>query len=144
MTEPVFTSGGTNPDMPEVSQIQVITTDNAPQAIGPYSQAIKHNGLVFVSGQIPLDPETMTLVTGSIKDQTRRVLNNLKAILEAAGTNMERVLKATVFLKDMADFEEVNQVYSEFFSQHKPARACVQVARLPKDVAVEIEVVAAA
>jgi len=90
--------------MPEVSQIQVITTDNAPQAIGPYSQAIKHNGLVFVSGQIPLDPETMTLVTGSIKDQTRRVLNNLKAILEAAGTNMERVLKATVFLKDMADF----------------------------------------
>ncbi|KAF1857286.1 hypothetical protein Lal_00015325 [Lupinus albus] len=130
--------------MPEVSQIQVITTDNAPQAIGPYSQAIKHNGLVFVSGQIPLDPETMTLVTGSIKDQTRRVLNNLKAILEAAGTNMERVLKATVFLKDMADFEEVNQVYSEFFSQHKPARACVQVARLPKDVAVEIEVVAAA
>jgi len=86
----------------------------------------------------------MTLVTGSIKDQTRRVLNNLKAILEAAGTNMERVLKATVFLKDMADFEEVNQVYSEFFSQHKPARACVQVARLPKDVAVEIEVVAAA
>ena len=130
--------------MPEVSQIQVITTDNAPQAIGPYSQAIKHNGLVFVSGQIPLDPETMTLVTGSIKDQTRRVLNNLKAILEAAGTNMERVLKATVYLKDMADFEEVNQVYSEFFSQHKPARACVQVARLPKDVAVEIEVVAAA
>lgn len=130
--------------MPEVSQIQVITTDNAPQAIGPYSQAIKHNGLVFVSGQIPLDPETMTLVTGSIKDQTRRVLNNLKAILEAAGTNMEKVLKATVFLKDMADFEEVNQVYSEFFSQHKPARACVQVARLPKDVAVEIEVVAAA
>jgi 2-iminobutanoate/2-iminopropanoate deaminase len=130
--------------MPEVSQIQVITTDNAPQAIGPYSQAVKHNGLVFVSGQIPLDPETMTLVTGSIKDQTRRVLNNLKAILEAAGTNMERVLKATVFLKDMADFEEVNQVYSEFFSQHKPARACVQVARLPKDVAVEIEVVAAA
>jgi len=130
--------------MPEVSQIQVITTDNAPQAIGPYSQAIKHNGLVFVSGQIPLDPETMTLVTGSIKDQTRRVLNNLKAILEAAGTNMERVLKATVFLKDMADFEEVKQVYSEFFSQHKPARACVQVARLPKDVAVEIEVVAAA
>lgn len=130
--------------MPEVSQIQVIATDNAPQAIGPYSQAIKHNGLVFVSGQIPLDPETMTLVTGPVKDQTRRVLNNLKAILEAAGTNMERVLKATVFLKDMADFDEVNQVYSEFFSQHKPARACVQVARLPKDVAVEIEVVAAA
>lgn len=129
--------------MPEVSSLEVVNSVDAPQAIGPYSQAIKFNGMVFVSGQIPLDPATMTLVNGSVAEQTRRVLENVSAILEAAGTKLERVLKATVFLKDMNDFEEVNKVYSEFFSQHKPARACVQVARLPKDVAVEIEVVAA-
>lgn len=129
--------------MPEVSSLEVVNSVDAPQAIGPYSQAIKYNGMVFVSGQIPLDPATMTLVNGSVAEQTRRVLENVSAILEAAGTKLERVLKATVFLKDMNDFEEVNKVYCEFFSQHKPARACVQVARLPKDVAVEIEVVAA-
>jgi 2-iminobutanoate/2-iminopropanoate deaminase len=129
--------------MPEVSTLEVVNSVDAPQAIGPYSQAIKYNGMVFVSGQIPLDPATMTLVNGSVAEQTRRVLENVSAILEAAGTKLERVLKATVFLKDMNDFEEVNKVYSQFFSQHKPARACVQVARLPKDVAVEIEVVAA-
>jgi 2-iminobutanoate/2-iminopropanoate deaminase len=128
--------------VPEVISPEVVATTNAPQAIGPYSQAIKHNGLVFVSGQIPLDPATMTLVAGSTGDQTKQVMNNLKAILEAAGSNFANVLKTTVFLRDMNDFDEMNKVYGEYFSSHKPARATVQVARLPKDVAVEIELVA--
>jgi 2-iminobutanoate/2-iminopropanoate deaminase len=125
------------------STLEVVSTSNAPQAIGPYSQAIKHNGLVFISGQIPLDPATMTLVTGSTADQTRRVLENLKAILEASGSKFDNVMKTTVFLRDMNDFDEMNKVYGEYFTSHKPARATVQVARLPKDVAVEIEVIAA-
>ena len=129
--------------MPEVISLEVVSTPNAPQAIGPYSQAIKHNGMVFISGQIPLNPSTMTLVEGSTADQTRQVLNNLKAILEASGSKFENVLKTTVFLRDMNDFDEMNKVYGEYFSSHKPARATVQVARLPKDVAVEIELVAA-
>jgi len=129
--------------VPEVISLEVVSTPNAPQAIGPYSQAIKHNGMVFISGQIPLNPSTMTLVEGSTADQTRQVLNNLKAILEASGSKFENVLKTTVFLRDMNDFDEMNKVYGEYFSSHKPARATVQVARLPKDVAVEIELVAA-
>jgi 2-iminobutanoate/2-iminopropanoate deaminase len=127
-----------NPAMPEV-----VSTPNAPQAIGPYSQAIKHNGLVYVSGQIPLDPATMTVVTGSTAEQTKRVIENLKAILEAAGTSLNNALKTTVFLRDMNDFDEMNQVYAQYFTNHRPARATIQVARLPKDVAVEIELVAA-
>jgi 2-iminobutanoate/2-iminopropanoate deaminase len=127
-----------NPAMPEV-----VSTPNAPQAIGPYSQAIKHNGLVYVSGQIPLDPSTMTVVTGSTAEQTKRVIENLKAILEAAGTSLNNALKTTVFLRDMNDFDEMNQVYAQYFTNHRPARATIQGARLPKDVAVEIELVAA-
>jgi 2-iminobutanoate/2-iminopropanoate deaminase len=122
---------------------EVISTANAPQAIGPYSQAIKHNGLVFISGQIPFDPATGTLLTGDIAEQTLRVLKNLSAILEAAGTSTDKVLKTTVFLKDMNDFAELNRVYGEFFGNHKPARATVEVSRLPRDVSVEIELVAA-
>lgn len=122
---------------------EVVATTNAPQAIGPYSQAVKHNGLVFVSGQIPLDPATMTLVSGTTAEQTERVLKNLQAILAAAGSSFNQVLKTTVFLRDMNDFDEMNKVYAQYFCDHKPARATVQVARLPKDVAVEIEVVAA-
>lgn len=122
---------------------EVVATTNAPQAIGPYSQAVKHNGLVFVSGQIPLDPATMTLVSGTTAEQTDRVLKNLQAILEVAGSSFNQVLKTTVFLRDMNDFDEMNKVYAQYFCDHKPARATVQVARLPKDVAVEIEVVAA-
>jgi len=122
---------------------EVISTANAPQALGPYSQAIKHNGLVFISGQIPIDPASGTLLTGDIVEQTSRVLKNLAAILEAAGSSPDRVLKATVFLKDMNNFAEMNKVYGEFFGNHKPARATVEVSRLPRDVAVEIELVAA-
>lgn len=121
---------------------EVVSTLNAPQAIGPYSQAIKHGGLVFVSGQIPLNPQG-ELVEGDIKVQTRQVLTNLQNILNAAGTDFNNVLKTTVFLKDMAEFAQMNEVYAEFFPTHKPARATVQVARLPRDVSVEIEVVAA-
>ena len=121
---------------------EVVSTLNAPQAIGPYSQAIKHGGLVFVSGQIPLNPQG-ELVEGDIKVQTRQVLTNLQNILKAAGTDFNNVLKTTVFLKDMAEFAQMNEVYAEFFPTHKPARATVQVARLPRDVSVDIEVVAA-
>lgn len=122
---------------------EVVSTTKAPQAIGPYSQAIKHNGLVYVSGQIPLDPSTMTVLTGSTAEQTKQVIENLKAILEAAGTSLNNTLKTTVFLRDMNDFDEMNKVYAEYFTAHRPARATIQVARLPKDVAVEIELVAA-
>lgn len=121
---------------------EVVSTLNAPQAIGPYSQAVKHGGLVFVSGQIPLNPQG-ELVEGDIKVQTRQVLTNLQNILKAAGTDFNSVLKTTVFLKDMAEFAQMNEVYAEFFPTHKPARATVQVARLPRDVSVEIEHVAA-
>ncbi|MBI5172462.1 MAG: RidA family protein [Candidatus Obscuribacter sp.] len=121
---------------------EVVSTLNAPQAIGPYSQAVKHGGLVFVSGQIPLNPQG-ELVEGDIKVQTRQVLTNLQNILKAAGTDFNSVLKTTVFLKDMAEFAQMNEVYAEFFPTHKPARATVQVARLPRDVSVEIELVAA-
>ncbi|MBX9940243.1 MAG: RidA family protein [Candidatus Obscuribacterales bacterium] len=121
---------------------EVVSTAKAPQAIGPYSQAIKHGGLVFVSGQIPLKPDG-SLESGGITAETKQVLENLKNILAAAGSSFEQVLKTTVFLKDMGDFEAMNKVYAEYFAEHKPARATIQVAKLPKDVSVEIEVVAA-
>ncbi len=122
--------------------MQSIQTSNAPQAIGPYSQAIKASGLVFVSGQVPFDPETMQIVEGDIKTQTKRVLANLRAILEAAGTSIDRVVKTTVFLADLNDFNEMNEVYGGFFGATRPARSTVQVARLPRDARVEIDLIA--
>jgi 2-iminobutanoate/2-iminopropanoate deaminase len=121
---------------------QEVRTDKAPKAIGPYSQGVVANGFIFVSGQIPFDPATGELVTGLIEDQARQVLKNVAAVLEAAGSSMERVVKATVFLQDMNDFAKMNAVYGEFFKAPYPARAAVQVARLPRDVKIEIEVVA--
>jgi 2-iminobutanoate/2-iminopropanoate deaminase len=119
-----------------------VKTDKAPQAIGPYSQGIVANGFVFCSGQIPLVPQTGELSTGGIEDQTRQVLKNVGAVLEAAGTSLDNVVKATVFLQDMNDFAAMNKVYAEFFKPPFPARAAVQVARLPRDVKVEIETIA--
>jgi len=119
-----------------------VQTDKAPKAIGPYSQGIVANGFVFVSGQIPIDPATGELNTGTIEEQTRQVLKNLGAVLAAAGSSYEDVVKATVFLQDMNDFSKMNAVYGEFFTPPHPARAAVQVARLPRDVKVEIEAVA--
>jgi 2-iminobutanoate/2-iminopropanoate deaminase len=124
--------------------IESIQTDRAPQAIGPYSQAIKAHGMVFASGQIPLDPSTMQLIEGDIRAQTERVLNNLQAVLEAAGTSLGRVVKTTVFLADMNDFAAMNEVYAIFFGSNRPARSTVQAARLPRDVRVEIDVIALA
>lgn len=119
-----------------------IKTEKAPKAIGPYSQAIEANGLIFASGQIAIDPSSGELMMGSIEEQTRLVLNNLKAVLEAAGSSFDKVVKCTVFLQDMDDFGKMNGVYGEFFKPPYPARAAVQVARLPKDVKVEIEAIA--
>ncbi|QNM15763.1 MULTISPECIES: RidA family protein [Fusobacterium] len=121
---------------------RIIHTEKAPAALGPYSQAIEANGMLFVSGQIPFVPATMTLVSEDVKDQTRQSLENVKAIVEAAGYSMSNVVKAGVFIKDMNDFAAVNEVYNEYLGHVKPARACVEVARLPKDVKVEIEVIA--
>ena len=123
---------------------EVISTTEAPQAIGPYSQAVRAGSLVFVSGQIPVDPLTGEVVKGDIRAQTRRVLENLKGVLEAAGSSLEKVVKTTVFLANMGDYGAVNEVYAEFFSGSRPARATVEVARLPKDVGVEIEAIAIA
>jgi 2-iminobutanoate/2-iminopropanoate deaminase len=122
---------------------QIISTGLAPKAIGPYSQAVAWNGLVYLSGQIPLDPATGQLVEGGIAEQTVRVLDNLKAVLEAAGSDLAHVLKTTVFLKDMGEFAAMNEVYGRYFSQNPPARATVEAARLPRVVRVEIECVAA-
>jgi 2-iminobutanoate/2-iminopropanoate deaminase len=122
---------------------QIVTTENAPKAIGPYSQAIVYNGLIYLSGQIPLDPVTGNLVQGDIAAQTERVLQNIRAVLEAAGSSMERVLKTTVFLKDMGQFAAMNEVYSNYFTTHPPARSTVEAARLPRDVQVEIDCIAA-
>ena len=122
----------------------VINTDKAPQAIGPYSQAIKANGFIFVSGQLPLDPGTGAFVEGGIENQTKQSLTNVKNILEAAGSGMDKVVKTTVFLKNIADFAAMNSVYSEFFTTECPARSAFQVVSLPKDAALEIEVIALA
>jgi 2-iminobutanoate/2-iminopropanoate deaminase len=122
-------------------KLQVISTTEAPAAIGPYSQAIKLGGLLFTSGQIPLDASGI-LVQGGIEEQTHQVFHNLKAVLAEAGATFQDVVKATVFLKDMNDFAAVNGIYASYFGEHKPARSAVEVARLPKDVLVEIEVIA--
>lgn len=123
---------------------EIITTPLAPAAIGPYSQAVRAAGLVFVSGQIPIDPANGTLVSGDIRSETRQAMQNLKAILEAAGSGLERVLKVTLFIADMGQFSAINEAYAAFFPQAPPARACVEVSRLPKDVRVEVEAVALA
>lgn len=120
----------------------IIKTDRAPQAIGPYSQGVKANGFLFLSGQIPLDPVTGQIVYGGIDMQTRQVLNNIKALLEHEKLTFKNVVKTTVFLKDMNDFATMNQIYGEFFDADQPARSAVQIARLPRDVSVEIEVIA--
>ncbi|MGD0009432.1 MAG: RidA family protein [Terriglobia bacterium] len=122
----------------------VISTPKAPAALGPYSQAIRWGDLIFVSGQIPIDPATSQVVGDDVAAQTERVLKNLAAILEAAGASLGQVLKTTVYLRDLNDFGKMNEVYARFFSEQPPARATVQVARLPRDVSVEIEAVAAA
>jgi len=124
--------------------MESIQTDRAPQAIGPYSQAIKANGFIFASGQIPLDPATMRIVEGGVEEQTERVLDNLKAVLESAGSSLDRVVKTTVYLADMNEFAAMNEIYARYFGSTKPARATVQVARLPRDVKVEIDAVALA
>jgi 2-iminobutanoate/2-iminopropanoate deaminase len=121
---------------------QRVQTKNAPAAIGPYSQAIKANGFVFVSGQIPIDPHTGEFVAGGIAEQTARVLKNLTAVLEAAGSSLEQVVKTTVFLADMKEFSGMNEVYATFFPSPSPARATVAAAGLPRDARVEIEAVA--
>ena len=121
---------------------QVIHTENAPAAIGPYSQAVKAGNLLFVSGQVPFVPETMEIVEGDVKAQTAQSLKNLQAILKEAGADFSNVVKTTVFIKDMNEFAQINEVYAEYFGENKPARACVEVARLPKEVKVEIELIA--
>jgi len=123
---------------------EVVSTDKGPKAIGPYSQAIKANGFVFLSGQIPLDPATQQLITGDVATQTERVLQNIAAILSAAGSSLSRVVKTSVFLKSMNDFVAMNEVYGRHFAAEPPARSTVEVARLPKDVLVEIDVIALA
>lgn len=123
--------------------IETIFTEAAPKALGPYSQALKVNGFVYCSGQIPINPATGTVEAETIEDQTRQVIKNLAGVLEAAGTSLSAVVKTTVFIKDMNDFAALNGVYAEMFGETKPARSCVEAARLPKDVKVEIEAVAA-
>ena len=120
---------------------EIISTENAPGAIGPYSQAIKTGNMVFVSGQIPIDPATGNFVSDEVAAQTEQVLKNLSAVLEAAGSSLNDVVKTTVFLADMNDFAVMNEVYARFFSENKPARATVQAARLPRDARVEIEAI---
>ena len=120
-----------------------MSTPQAPKAIGPYSQAVVHNGVVYLSGQIAIDPATNQLIEGDVVAQTHRVLVNLKAVLEAAGSSLDAVLKTTVFLKDMADFPKMNEVYGQYFNADPPARSTVQAAKLPRDVAVEIDAIAA-
>jgi len=123
---------------------QVITTEKAPKAIGPYSQAIKVNGFIFVSGQIPLDPETGAVVEGDIAVQTERVLKNLSAVLEAAGSSLANTVRTTVFLADLNDFGKMNEIYQGFFGDRPPARSTVEVSRLPRNVKVEIDAIALA
>lgn len=121
---------------------EIISTENAPGAIGPYSQAVKAGNMIFCSGQIPIDPKTGEFVSDDVAEQTEQVLRNLNAVLEAAGSSLNNVVKTTVFLADMNDFVVMNEVYARFFSENKPARATVQAARLPKDARVEIDCIA--
>ena len=123
--------------------IETIATENAPKALGPYSQALKAGGFIYCSGQIPINPATNTIEAVTIEDQTRQAITNLKNVLEAAGAGLDKVVKTTVFISDMNDFAALNAVYAEMFGDTKPARSCVQVARLPKDVKLEIEAIAA-
>ena len=120
----------------------VVSTTNAPAAIGPYSQAVRAGNLLFISGQIPLDPATSQVVAGDIAVQTDRVLRNLAAIIEAAGSSLAKVLKTTVYLRDLEEFGKMNEIYARYFGDAPPARATVQVARLPRDVSVEIDLIA--
>lgn len=126
-----------------MQEISKISSKDAPEAIGPYSQAMRVGNLLFCSGQIPLDPKSMTIVEGDVKVQTERVCENIKAVLKAAGLDFGRVVKATCFLKSMNDFVAFNEVFGKYFGDQKPARSTVEVARLPKDVLVEVEVIAA-
>jgi 2-iminobutanoate/2-iminopropanoate deaminase len=121
----------------------IVLTDKGPKPIGPYSQAVKSDGFLFASGQVALDPRTNEFMGGDIRQQTERAMENIKAVVEAAGSNLDHVVKTTVFLKDMNDFAAMNEAYGKYFSAAPPARSTVQVARLPKDALVEIEVIAA-
>ena len=121
---------------------KIISTPKAPAAIGPYSQAIEFNGMIFTSGVIPIDPATNTLVEGDITVQAKQAIGNLAALLEEAGSGTDKVIKTVVFIKDMNDFAKVNEIYAQYFTKDFPARSCVEVARLPKDVLIEIEAVA--
>jgi 2-iminobutanoate/2-iminopropanoate deaminase len=121
---------------------EIISAPKAPAAIGPYSQAVVLGKMVYTSGTIPLVPDTMQIVEGDVQQQTRQVLENLKAVLEAAGSSLDKVVKTTVFIKDMNEFPKINEIYAEYFSSKQPARSTVEVARLPKDVLVEIEAIA--
>ena len=123
---------------------KIVASESAPKAIGPYSQAVIHNGVAYLSGQIPLDPATGQIVAGDIAAQAERVLKNLGAVLDACGSSFDQVLKATVYVKDMGDFPKVNEVYARYFPTNQPARATVEVARLPRDVKVEIDAIAIA
>lgn len=121
---------------------EIIATDKAPAAIGPYSQAVKVGNLLFTSGMIPIDPATNTLVEGGIEVQAERALENVKNLLEASGSSLDKVVKTVVFIKDMNDFVKVNEIYAKYFTENYPARSCVEVARLPKDVLIEMEAIA--
>ena len=118
-----------------------ISTKNAPAAIGPYSQAIEVNGMIYTSGMIPINPQTGELVTGSVEEQAEQAFTNLKALIEASGSSMDKVVKTVVFIKNMDDFGKINAIYEKYFSEPYPARSCVEVARLPKDVALEVEAI---
>lgn len=120
----------------------IISTPKAPEAIGPYSQAVEINGMIYTSGIIPINPENKTLVTGTIEEQAKQVLKNLTHLLEESGSNIDQVIKTTVFIKDMNDFAKVNEIYATYFTKDYPARSCVEVARLPKDVLIEVEAIA--
>ena len=123
---------------------EIVFTKQAPAAIGPYSQAVRTQDLIFVSGQIPIDPATGQLISGDIRAETRQAMQNLKAILTAAGSSLDNIVKTTLYISDMDQFAVINEVYAEFFTAQPPARACVEVARLPRDVGVEVEAVALA